>query len=708
MFKLLLKWMRRYGMPLSVMIIIGLSGIQVQTKADNVADSLLILLTKAKEDTNKVKLLLRVCDAYLSSEKDQSLKYSKSSLALSRKLNFDHGKMLSNEKLGIIYRDIAEFDSALFHIDQAIKFAELTNDKTHLVKNYNLYGSLLRRKGYYSSALEYHKKGLALSRQINDTLGTANSCIFIAIVHDLNSNYDSAINYYYISMRIYEKLENKQLIGVTLLNVGDLYESMNEYSNAIEKYKKGLVLFNELEDIKNMGLSNNKIGVIYEQVGNYDSALYHYRISQGYFNRIDNVSGLAHLNIDLGNLFLDWKLYDSAFYYLNIAKNSFYKMGFQSGYFNALMGLAIANEKKGQIKMAMDIYDTCENIASQLDQQSLLKVYDRKTEIYKNAKNYVKAFQYQSNYYDIKDTIFKLEKVKTVADVELKYEKEKDQAKILVYQNESLKKDVALEKKTRQRNAYIFSGSGIILVLIFIFAYYHQRTRKNRTIIEQKIFQLEEEKKLLAARSIVNGQEEERKRIAKELHDGLGVLLSTAKMQFSSIKDKSPENKPLIEKATKLLEQATGDVRRISHNMMPGLLTKFGLYEAVEDLFENVNEMEGISAEVKIEGEKARLPENKEIMLYRIIQEMVNNTLKHAQASKVVLKMEIQPKLLKMIYSDNGKGFDLENMLELKTIGLTSIQSRVKFLEGDVIVTTQPGEGVKYEMEIPTNLVVSG
>ena len=693
--------MGRVGIPLSILIIISLSGIQVQTKADNVADSLLILLTKAKEDTNKVKLLIRVCDAYLSSEKDQSLKYGKSSLALSEKLNYDHGKLISNEKLGIIYKDIAEFDSALFCIDQAIKFAELTNDKIHLVKNYNLYGSLLRRKGYYSSALEYHKKGLALSRQINDTLGIANSCIFIAIVHDLNSNYDSAINYYYNSMRIYEELDNKQLIGVTLLNIGDLYESMNEYTNALEKYKKGLVLFNELGDLKNIGLSNNKIGIIFEQVGNYDSALYHYRISQSYFNRIDNVSGLAHLNVNVGNLFLDWKLYDSAFYYFNKAKNSFYKMGFQSGYFNALMGLAFANERKGQIKMAMEIYDTCENIASKLDQQSLLKVYNKKTEIYKNTKNYEKAFKYQSNYYDIKDTIFKLEKVKTVADVELKYEKEKDQAKILAYQNESLKKDIALEKKTRQRNAYIFSGSGIILIFIFIFAYYHQRTRKNRIIAEQKIIQLEEEKKLLAARSIVNGQEEERKRIAKELHDGLGVLLATAKMQFSAIKDKSPENKPLIEKATKLLEQASGDVRKISHNMMPGLLTKFGFFEAVEDLFENLNETEGLLAEVKIEGEPTRLPGNKEIMLYRIVQEMVNNTLKHAEAKNIKLNMAIQPNNLKIKYLDNGKGFNLVEKLESKSIGLTSIQSRVKFINGEIGVKSKPGEGVTYDISLP-------
>ena len=701
MYLLLHKWMGRLGIPLSIMIIISLSGIQLQTKADNVADSLLILVTKAKEDTNKVKLLIRLCDAYLPSEKDQALTYGKSSLALSEKLNYDHGKLLSNEKLGIIYRDIAEFDSALFHIDQAIKFAELTNDKTHLVKNYNLYGSLLRRKGYYSSALEYHKKGLALSRQNNDTLGIANSCIFIAIVHDLNSNYDSAINYYYNSMRIYEELENKQLIGVTLLNIGDLYESMNEYNNAIEKYKKGLALFNELGDLKNIGLSNNKIGIIFEQVGNYDSALYHYRISQGFFNRIDNVSGLAHLNINVGNLFLDWKLYDSAFYYFNKAKNSFYKMGYQSGYFNALMGLAFVNERKGQIKMAMEIYDTCEKIASQLDQQSLLKVYNKKTEIYKNTRNYEKAFKYQSNYYDIKDTIFKLEKVKTVADVELKYEKEKDQAKILAYQNESLKKDVALEKKTRQRNAYMFSGSGIILIFIFIFFYYHQRTRKNRIIAEQKILRLEEEKKLLAARAIVDGQEEERKRIAKDLHDGLGVLLSTAKMQFSSIKDKSPENKPLIEKATKLLEQATGDVRRISHNMMPGLLTKFGLFEAVEDLFENLNETESLSAELKIEGEAKRLPENMEIMLYRIVQEMVNNTIKHAGAKTIKLFLQIQTDNLKLNFSDDGKGFNLEEKLKARSMGLTGLQSRVNFISGEIVIDSKPGKGVTYEIEVP-------
>ena len=197
------------------------------------------------------------------------------------------------------------------------------------------------------------------------------------------------------------------------------------------------------------------------------------------------------------------------------------------------------------------------------------------------------------------------------------------------------------------------------------------------------------------------GRKKNESELPKIFHDGLGVLLSTAKMQFSAIKDKSPENKPLIEKATKLLEQATGDVRRISHNMMPGLLTKFGFYEAVEDLFDQINDAEGPKAEIQIEGETTRLPENIEIMLYRIVQEMVNNTLKHADAHKVSLTIKVLQDQLNIQFSDDGKGFDVPEKMDSKTIGLTSILSRVKFLNGTVNVESKPGEGCTYFIQIP-------
>jgi signal transduction histidine kinase len=273
--------------------------------------------------------------------------------------------------------------------------------------------------------------------------------------------------------------------------------------------------------------------------------------------------------------------------------------------------------------------------------------------------------------------------------------------KNLELEKEKVENDLKLQKKNNESNIFLFSGIGSIVVLLLIFAYHKNAHRKNKIIAEQRIKQLEEEKKLLAARSIVVGQEQERKRIAKELHDGLGVLLSTAKMQFTTIKDKSPENKPLIEKARKLLEQAAGDVRKISHNMMPGLLTRYGFYEAVEDLFEKLDDTPGLSARAAISGEQERLPENTEIMLYRIVQEMANNTLKHAGATEVLIDIVKLPTQLSIDYSDNGKGFDVEQMMVNESIGLSSIQSRVNFLNGNFDMQSKPGKGINYHITIP-------
>jgi signal transduction histidine kinase len=288
-----------------------------------------------------------------------------------------------------------------------------------------------------------------------------------------------------------------------------------------------------------------------------------------------------------------------------------------------------------------------------------------------------------------------------IADLTLRYEKEKDQAKILNLENKALQQNLILRKKDNQKNIILFSALGLLLVAVFFYIYIRQKTQKDKIITDQKIRQLEEEKKLLAARSIVNGQEEERKRIAKDLHDGLGVLLSTAKMQFSSIQDKSPENKSLIEKAAKLLEQATGDVRRISHNMMPGLLTKFGFYEAVEDLLEQINEAGGPKTEIHIEGEANRLPQNFEIMLYRIVQEMVNNTLKYADAKNVSMIIKTDSDQLNIQFSDDGKGFNVKDKLDSNTIGISSIINRVKFLNGTVSIESKPGKGCMYLIQIP-------
>lgn len=698
----LLKWIRRNGIIIFLLLVINLFGFPFQIHADNTVDSLQSLVLKAKNDTNKVNLLIQLSDAYSATEYDQALTIGKSCLALSEELDFNRGKLFASIKLGRIFKNIGEFDSAIIYTEKAIKYAVILGNEKQQVNNFNVYGSLLRRIGYYSSAMDYHQKSLELSKKLDYQKGIADSYVFIGIINELQLSYDSAINNYYKSIRIYEKLDRQVNIGIAFLNIGDMYENLLEHEQSLQNYRRGLTLFEEGDQLYYIGLSNIKIGIIHSEWGNYDSAMHYYKLCKISYDSINDVTGLGHLDINIGNVYFARKMYDSAYFHFNRAKDAFLNMDFKRGYLNAMLSLGKYYTEKKQTTKALGIYDECWNIAMMVDPQALRGVYLNVLNIYKNEGDYLRAFEYQTKYLNFKDSSFTIDKTRIIADIELKYEKEKDQAQILSLENENLEKDLRIKKRTNQRNIYLFSGSGIITLILFMFIYYRQKARKNKIIAEQRIYQLEKEKKLLAAKFLVEGQEQERKRIAKELHDGLGVLLSTTRIQFTSIKDKSPENKSLIDKAAKLLEQATGDVRKISHNMMPGLLTRFGLYEAAEELIDQLNETAGLNANCIISGDPQRLTENTEIMLYRVIQELVNNSLKHAEAKNIRLQLKVLSGEIDILYTDDGKGFNVSEKLQLKSIGLNSIKSRIDFLGGNLSIESETGKGVNYVIQVPT------
>jgi signal transduction histidine kinase len=262
-----------------------------------------------------------------------------------------------------------------------------------------------------------------------------------------------------------------------------------------------------------------------------------------------------------------------------------------------------------------------------------------------------------------------------------------------------------LEKKQIRFERNLAYGLGITLIalLLLLIVLMRMRSNKNRIISAQRIQQLEDEKRILAAQSVIVGQEEERKRLAQELHDGIGVLLSTASMHFSnlSLDDDPAKTKDIYSKATKMLNEASKEVRKVSHNMMPGVLSKFGLKEAIEDLFEKVEEIETIRTDVSLTCSNERLPENLEIMIYRIVQEMINNTLKHAKATQIKCYMKRDQEKITIHYSDNGKGFNVLSLPHDKSLGIYGIRSRVDFLSGSVNLKSGKDIGTTYEIEIP-------
>jgi signal transduction histidine kinase len=598
--------------------------------------------------------------------------------------------------------DMGKMDSALYFSQTAIQMAKSVDDLQHLARGHFLMGYVLSITKGPNEAIVDFTESYKKYRIAKDSAGMANLGNALGVMYYKLGIYDSSLFRYLDALRIAENLELTNILGKVYLNLGTLYDVMGEPGKAKSSFRKSIP-YNEMANSRiNVVKAIHNIGNILVQEGDYDSAWTIYNKALEINLEMNYAEGIADAYTGLGDVTDRWGDYTKAHDFFEKAKYHYESINHSEGICISHINLGRNERQLGNFSKALNDFDRALYIAREAG------FLNREAESMKNIcdlnalmGDYKLAYENTWELIVLRDSILNEKKQKTIADLELKYEKEKQNARILALSNENLGKEVELERKTRQRNTYLFSGLAIVLLLSFIFAYYSQRTRKNRIIAEQRIQQLEEEKKLLAARSIVEGQEEERKRIAKELHDGLGVLLSSAKMHFTSIRDKTPEALPMIEKAAKLLEQASGDVRRISHNMMPGLLTKYGLYEALEDLMEQVDDMEGIQAEVNIAGEQERLKENTEIMLYRIIQEMVNNTLKHANAKRMVLNISITPGNLEVEFTDDGKGFELEEKRKLKSLGLTSIESRIRFLNGTVDVNTSPGKGTSYSFSVP-------
>jgi two-component system, NarL family, sensor kinase len=228
-------------------------------------------------------------------------------------------------------------------------------------------------------------------------------------------------------------------------------------------------------------------------------------------------------------------------------------------------------------------------------------------------------------------------------------------------------------------------------IFLFIFQF---RKRK---------IQHESEKKILSLNSIIQGQEIERNRMAKDLHDGLGGMLSGIKLNLSAMKGDviiQHQDALLFTKSIEQLDSAITEMRRIAHNMMPEALIKFGLNEAIQDFCESMNEHKGVQLKYTQLGLFNPLEKPTELILYRIIQELCNNAIKHANASFILIQLSKHEHVVTLVVEDNGKGFDRNQPTNKKGSGLNNVQSRVDYLNGILTLESEVGKGTTATIEI--------
>lgn len=227
-------------------------------------------------------------------------------------------------------------------------------------------------------------------------------------------------------------------------------------------------------------------------------------------------------------------------------------------------------------------------------------------------------------------------------------------------------------------------------LFIFIFNY------------RKRILMHENEKQLLALNSILKGQEEERSRMAKDLHDGVGSMLSSIKLNLSFLTGNlslSTNDSFLFNKSLQQLDTAIAEMRRVAHNMMPEALLQLGLRDALQDFCDDINASKKVFVKFTVIGNIDLADKNMEVVLYRIVQELTNNALKHAEAKNILIQINRHSRGITVVVEDDGKGFVPE--LTRKGAGLTNIESRIKFLKGAYDIQSDIGNGASITAEIP-------
>lgn len=243
----------------------------------------------------------------------------------------------------------------------------------------------------------------------------------------------------------------------------------------------------------------------------------------------------------------------------------------------------------------------------------------------------------------------------------------------------------------------------VVLILVLLYAY-KQRANLLKHRDERHAFSLEKERqnsKIATLTALLEGQEQERGRLARDLHDGLGGLLSGTKLQLSYLDSHQPEAIHAgISKSIVQLDGAVDELRRVAHNLMPDLLMKYGLEVTIQDFASRMS-TSGLHIHTEFINYSNTISTEKQLLLYRIIQELVNNVIKHAKAAEIIVQISEEEQVLHLTVEDDGQGFDTERLAQGKTAGFHNVASRVQFLKGTMAISSELNVGTSIELQIP-------
>ncbi len=559
-------------------------------------------------------------------------------------------------QLGILCRIFGEYQQSIDYLSDGIQLAEKNQKHRSLALLYMNKANTLAETSQYDESATMHLKSIAIKERLNDSLGLAQSYGNLAIVFRRAKEYDKAISYF---------LRNK-----------------------------GIVL--QLEEYRSVGLAASNLAVTHIEMGDFDAVRSFFDEAVSNFGKVSDIRGLGLAYHNYGNFLFDMNEIDSAEVLMKKALDFREKVGSNTEISSTLANLGKLYLKAGKTGVAEKyMLDAKSRLDTTQKTQGLLDVFSYLSTLYVKKGDYRNAFEYQSKVLDLEKSMFTENDRITILKAESKYELEK----------RDLQMAFEKEKQREKQFNIILIAALIVLALVTTAAMSLFRRRQARERHQAQLTQLAQEHRIATARALREAEEEERKRIAGKLHDEVGAQLSIARLNINQLESEvfvaDSEAGAKLHAAQKLLGEMSETVRSISHSLMPIALEKYGLKRAILDLVNAVNASGKIKVEELIEGLDHADSWSDEFRfgLYRIVQEILNNIIKHAQATHILVQIVELEQSITIYMEDNGRGLD-SNGIQFG-VGLKLLKSNIEYFNGAIEINGRENQGTFVLIELP-------
>ncbi len=597
--------------------------------------------------------------------------------------------------LGYVYEQKARKDSALQAYDRCIACAEQLGQALWQGKCLRYQAMIYLKDNRYEQALSHMQAAIAHLAVDSTSLEWGKGQSTLGEIYYYQGRFQLAIQHFIRAAGQFERAEDSLRAGVIFGNIGALFMEADQPEQALAYHRKNLRWIPHSDSARLIHVSYN-IGSSLEALDSLGPAERWYQrvldlcaifpMPREHSYALMGMAGIASLRKQhaLASQLIKQSVAiapDSFIYSVNLARLGYYEglNGNQTAAYRHLEAAKTLNQRLGQ-------------------KGELLEAIDYHREIAAKFGDYTKAYELQQQHRLLADSLGIQNLRREITALELQYEAAKKSEENLRLRAEKAESDLQLNQaqSTVRNRTFFLALLLILLVAGFIFFRKYSQNQKQLAqqaafLSEQKVQRMAQAQRLLAAEAVLEGQEKERVRLARELHDGLGGMLASAKNLLNSADSAAKEE------GQAALEAVGQELRRVSHDLMPGALARFGLKVALEDLLSQSPQ----SPQVQLQWYgPERVPEDMQSNIFRIVQELYANALRHAQAQNVLVQIMKDEKHLHLTVEDDGKGFEDANKPP-KGMGLDNVQARVAYLDGSFDLQSKVGEGTTIYVQLP-------